>query len=224
MPRHLNIPDRHKAAFKYLAGTTDDEIDRLISALSNTQPTLNPDVFAERVVSKDDSLNANEVTRLISAIVPLFWLRRDIGPGAIIDDIGKALQKDSELDLSVEMVASLKDRLAKLMALEATLGATARALAVYSDDQHTFCSGKIITDIRPVYKSDPEQDPVAAVIVHTLKIAYHEGNDQEHKEFFVALDESDLLELAGMIARAKAKSVSAQRMLDKSMTPYLSDE
>jgi hypothetical protein len=43
------------------------------------------------------------------------------------------------------------------------------------------------------------------VVLHTLKLVYHEG-PKRHEEFFVALDGDDLRTLRKLIDRAEAKA------------------
>ena len=45
--------------------------------------------------------------------------------------------------------------------------------------------------------------PNAAVVVHTLKLMYHSGD--EHDEFFIALDINDVRELRELLNRAEKK-------------------
>ncbi len=80
-------------------------------------------------------------------------------------------------------------------------------------------ASKILSDLRYVFKSDPEEEPYGAVIVHLLKLTYHE--DTEHKEFFVAMDDGDLRHLKEVIERAEKKARTLRRKLDAAATIFL---
>ncbi len=79
-----------------------------------------------------------------------------------------------------------------------------------------------MTDIRPIFGPDPENEPESAVIVHTLKISYHEG--RQIKEFFLALDPEQVDELIGVLERASLKSESLKRMLAGTDVSYIDGE
>ncbi len=59
----------------------------------------------------------------------------------------------------------------------------------------------------------------AAVIVHNLRI--HFGEDSDHKDFYVALDTSDIQSLRDVLDRADAKAKCLQGLLKTSGVSYL---
>jgi hypothetical protein len=76
---------------------------------------------------------------------------------------------------------------------------------------------------RPVFGSDPAVRPVGAVLTHTLKIRYHEGDLRDHREFYVVLDSNDLDELRDIIQRAQTKDKSLRELLKSAQLPTLDD-
>ena len=60
------------------------------------------------------------------------------------------------------------------------------------------------------------------MIVHTLKISYHEG--RRVKEFFVSLDPEQVDELIRVLGRAESKAESLKRMLSATNVPYIDGE
>jgi len=82
-----------------------------------------------------------------------------------------------------------------------------------------YCDAKILSDIRPVFGDDLSEGPISAVITHTLKLAYHEGG--EHKEFFIVMDQQDLITLFEVIDRAHEKEQALTGLLQKSGIPRL---
>ena len=81
----------------------------------------------------------------------------------------------------------------------------AKAYDLKTDDERTFCHARILTDMRPVFGQRIEDGPKAMVVVHMLKLGYHQGNDK-HQHFYVSLDANDLEELRKVIDRAEAKA------------------
>ena len=56
--------------------------------------------------------------------------------------------------------------------------------------------------------------PVATLITHTLKLAYYQ--DDESKDFYLALDEDDITELEEVLSRAKTKAATLTKQLQLS--------
>jgi hypothetical protein len=96
-----------------------------------------------------------------------------------------------------------------------------KAMDVVLDHSHVFFHAKILTDIRPVFNTKGDSID-AAVIVHNLRIHYEE--DSDHKDFYVALDTSDIQELREVLDRADTKAKCLQGLVKKSGVSYLDAE
>ena len=79
-----------------------------------------------------------------------------------------------------------------------------------TEDERTFCHARIITDLRPVFGLDPDDGPKAMLVVHMLKLTYHQGT-KEHKHFHVSLDSADLKAMKQLIQRAELKAKTLKR-------------
>ena len=77
---------------------------------------------------------------------------------------------------------------------------------VATDDERIFCHARILTDMRPVFGSEIESGPAGMVIVHLMKIAFHDATSKDHKEFYVSLDSDDLQTLKKIAERAEVKA------------------
>ncbi|HPF40681.1 MAG TPA: hypothetical protein P5081_18330 [Phycisphaerae bacterium] len=96
--------------------------------------------------------------------------------------------------------------LVEFLTCDDSIGVLAKASVIRLDDPNVFCSAKIRSDIRPIFGGATNFKPVAAAIVHTLKITSHaEG---EHVSKYFALDASDLMDLRDVIDRAIKKEES----------------
>jgi hypothetical protein len=113
---------------------------------------------------------------------------------------------------------TLSLRLTRLLEIKASLSLTSKALDVLTDADRIFYSAKILTDIRPVF-DDEGKKIEAAVIMHNLRI--HFGQDNEHRDFFVALDTNDIKELRSVLDRADRKAESLQMLLNRAKISYL---
>src|SRR5205085_649732 len=104
----------------------------------------------------------------------LFSLKDKVGASA--GEIAEAVIKSPVLTasgkLSEEQRETLRKRLELLLGLDSTLGVTAKALDVMTEHERTFCTARILSDVRPVFSGGAEHAS-AAVIIHNLQLGFH---------------------------------------------------
>jgi len=83
-----------------------------------------------------------------------------------------------------------------------------------TESQHVFCHARVVTDLRPVFGSDVQKGPMAILVTHNLKIAYHGSGGSGTHELYVSMDASDLSELKDVILRAEAKAKTLRPIVD----------
>ena len=110
----------------------------------------------------------------------------------------------------------LKDGLSKIKLLPTVT----KAAELLNERERVYCDGKILTDVRPVFKVKVEEGVDAAFILHTLRIAYHDEKG-EFSEFFLSIDSASLDELQALITRAKAKEQQLKAGNEKQGTPSI---
>jgi len=157
-----------------------------------------------------------DLDRIISAVISLCVVRwsRDVPLDSFVKDVAEAIESFDPIGRSEES----RRRLHKILSVESLMIAS-KAIIIFTDYQRTLHATKILSDLRYVFRSNPEEEPYGAVIVHLLKLTYHE--DTEHKEFFVAMDDDDLARLKAVLQRAEAKARTLRRKLDAQATAYL---
>lgn len=104
----------------------------------------------------------------------------------------------------------LRERLLLVLDIE-PLNIQTKAVLLRLENEHRYCSARIISDVRPIFGSDPAAPPLAVMIGHTLRIAYHE--DEDLREIYFALRPHDLKELQNAMNRAVEKEKSLQATL-----------
>jgi hypothetical protein len=113
--------------------------------------------------------------------------------------------------------------LLQLLHINGPLYIMSKAAGVMTDHEHVYCDARILTDIRPVFLEVADA-PTTAVVIHTLKLVYHEGNENAgRKEFRIALDINDLRNLSDLLKRAITKSETLKTSSSKAFT-YLDVE
>jgi hypothetical protein len=225
MPRQLRIPEKYQPSFKLLADMGDTEFAELVAAMSETQPTFHVPPFAAHVAAKLESVTLDTIAKIVVALVPLIGNMSDADdPSSIAAELAQASRDPNQLKFSVKRAKVLQSRLQTLFEIEDSLGAVAKARAIYRSEAHDFCDAKIITDIRPIFRLDASHDPKSAVLVHTLRIGYHENGDEHHHDFTVTVDDAGLEAIGNAVARAREKAQTSVRLIEKSGAQCLSPD
>jgi len=222
----LQIPKQQHSALATFIKYPDKSIEALFAALERERPSLRIGSLASRVASVAE-LDASEVESILRALAGLYLVlvEKGVSPATLAQDLVETLNATDEAQLRIEPdeIEPFKERVIRALSFEKSLGITAKVFDVMIQHQRSFCKARILTDVRPVFYTDPRKPPAAAVLVHTLQIRYHEGS-ADHKEFFVALDNEDLGKLDAVLARAKDKAGSVRSLLKEKEIPFLEGE
>lgn len=221
IPRVVSIPQGYEGDFVQLRGLGDESIEELLSVLNDEPPALSHYELAERIYPKVNSIPRDDLVSIMRTLFALYSLRARAGL-SVLDfarDILRAIDENgsADLELSGQDRERFEDRLVQLLGVD-NIDIGLKANDLLTDHEHTIHSARVLTDIRPVFGDDPEDGPRAAVIVHMLRISYHDESN-EVKEFYVALDTGDVEKLVDTLERADAKAKSLRETLkDTSMT------
>lgn len=220
----LVIPPEYEDGFVEMRGLDEGQLAALVSALEGEPPTLNRSRLRSRVASKVSAIARSDLDRVMEVLASLYALRESMGRTLpdFADAICDAMDESDAVDLWFEDGEDrerFKARLMQLLGIE-SLDLSAKATDLMYEHEHTVHGPmRILTDVRPIFGSAPEGDPKGAVIVHTLKISYHEG--RQVKEFFISLDSDQVGELMGVLQRANLKAESLKRTLAGTNVPHI---
>ena len=211
----LTIPEEYERGFIGIRELEEELVEELISALEEESPTLSREALQRRVAQKMRSaIQPSTVDAIMQVLLSLYTLRDDmeLSRADFAEVICEAMEDSyiDELQFAEEAEReSFKIKLVRLLGVN-SLDVAARATDLLYEHEHTI-HGKprVLTDIRPIFDTDPEASPRGAVIVHTLKITYHER--RQIKEFFVALDTDSANELIEVLKRANSKAETLRR-------------
>jgi hypothetical protein len=202
----LQIPEIVIDAIRQLLKYDDQKSEILLKLLKSSPPALLPMNLAKQFAS-EGGISVREATSVVRSLMSLFSIRverrvpMDQFLGELYDSIQLAGIKPTE-----EEWLNLKRFLLEVLNLTGAVEITSRAWDILLGNERNFIAGKIFTDLRPIFKADPGEPPVGAVIVHTLKVEVNKDN--KRREIFIALDSSDLQKLGQTIERAKIKEAS----------------
>jgi hypothetical protein len=218
----MRIPKSGQIAFRKLLDLTAEQFDKLVNAIAETPPAASPDLFWSHVADRVLEIDRESVQLIVDELFSLNYARDSWGLSesdfAKMASEAAASQASKKSRIPEDEKNTLSLRLTRLLEIKASLSLTSKALDVLTDADRIFYSAKILTDIRPVF-DDEGKKIEAAVIMHNLRI--HFGQDNEHRDFFVALDTNDIKELRSVLDRADRKAESLQMLLNRAKISYL---
>jgi hypothetical protein len=223
----LRIPPEYQRGFVEMRRLDEEQMRELISTLEGESPTVNRAVLRSRIASNVDTIARGDLDLVMDTLVSLYTIREslEMEQPDFVDAVCEAMDESGVAELEFEGDKDrdlFKARLLRLLGVS-PLDMSAKASDLLQEHEHTIHGPmRVLTDIRPIFGTDPEGDPEGAVITHTLKISYHEG--RRVREFFLALDPEQVDELIAVLQRAGLKAESLKRMLASTDVPYIDGE
>jgi len=212
----IKIPERYESGLLDILSLSDEVTEKLISVLQDAPPKILPSAVSEGVFSKLESIPIDDLTRIIETLLSLYYTKNhhDKEPDEMAEDVCKAVDENTveDFDSFLKQRDKFKARLTNLLSIQ-SLDIASKGFTILKSNENGFHDSRIITEIRPIFGSDPEIAPTAAVILHMLNITYH--REGEMKELYFALDTDDLDILREAIDRADLKAKSLKALLDK---------
>ena len=217
----ITIPRSHEEPLRTLA-QRHAERRALLQALRTMSGLLDREELTRRVAAASN-LSKEVVAPWLRMLVSMYLGAAD-SHATFADEVctlARDLIGDATARDAVDWSAFKAD-LEALLACDQSLGVTAKAASVRSEYGAIYCRARILTDLRPIFGPDPALAPLAAVIVHTLRITYHDGDS--HKDFYVALDAGDLRQIRELAERADRKEASLRAEIARTQMRYLEPE
>jgi hypothetical protein len=229
MPR-IQIPKKYRYGIEKIITLDSAVFDNLIDALKNSNPSFHlknlADTVSLKIKEKEiENLTKDDLLNILDAIVSLYPLQTY--SSLTIEDLASSLgEAVAELEdfpnVTEEQKKIFEARITTLLSINGALDVASKVGELLLEYDHLFLSSRIITDIRPVFDSDLNKIPAGALIVHTLKLEYKQGN--EEKDFYIALDTNDVKKLREQLDRAEQKAESIKLMLNQAQVSYLDVE
>ena len=204
MPVKLRVPDRYAPSLAEFLRLSPQQLAAFLKALHEEQPNLALAELAEAITTRLQ-IDRGSVDQIITLLTSLHMAREGLGLSVadLVAELRNAMETSDREDLRPSDWAAFEDAIAEALSGETALSISAKALDLMQEHANVYCFGRVLTDLRPIFKSDVSQAPDALVTIHTLKLVYH--HEGEHREFFVALDTDDVKKLAAVLDRALRK-------------------
>ena len=210
----IKIPSRYKAGLAVLAALPENGFNEVIASLNAAPfPPKGQKELATWVSTEARGVSLSDLQKLVETMASLYRLRikSEVKPEVIAKDVAEAASKDAGINASADI---LEARLRRLLTVESLNLVDAKAKELQLEAEHTFCDARVVTDLRPVFGGNISDSPEAMILVHTLKLGYHDSGSQTHKEMYLALDADDVVKLAEILRRAQEKTKTLKGKMD----------
>lgn len=208
----LNIPKKYREGVFKISQLDDRTVGEIRNVLGTVVTTgEHPGKAAETAVASLSDVSRKDFSKITESLVALYGVKAaaDVLLEDFVDDIAEAMESldDEEWRVPEEKNTSFKSKLLTLLSAE-PFTLLSKAQDLQTDDERTFCRARILTDLRPVFGTNIEDGPKGVVIVHLLKLGFHQTSSEakHHDEFYISLDADDLQTLKKVIERAEAKA------------------
>ena len=205
------IPKDERPSLALIAGLEDEQAAELSGTLRAASDELGGDEFVQQVVNGTPSIDADDVKKILEAVRQIASAKEvlEIQQDVFLSDIAKGMGDIEEHELRLDETGQhrLRERLAALTESPA-VEIHAKAQSLRQDRENTYCTARIVTDLRPIFGSDVRQSPKAVLVAHMLRITYHHGSRGKLRDMFLTLRTEDLDKLGELIERARSKAES----------------
>jgi len=219
----LSIPERYQFGVSKIRDLPMDTVRLFRAALDKSvfneerQEATAVAASAFESISRSANEPAGEFKKISEALVSMYLAKsgRDIPLEEFANRVADALEAlpDPALRLAPGDRGPFKEKLQILLGAE-VFGVISKIDDLRTESERVFCHARIVTDLRPVFGSDVRTGPMALLVTHTLKIAYHGSGRNGDNELYVSLDARDLSELKDVILRAEAKASTLRPVVD----------
>jgi hypothetical protein len=216
----LPIPKRYIPEIQKIRNLSDASVDELLHALESSGFAPTAAKAATKISTEIQSIEHDDLNGILSFIYDLYNVRdfSELNRRVFLDELVAAVVEHTKPKAQQSDIPNLRERFKRILGLK-NLNTISKAANLQRTGERVYCDATIISDLRPVFGEDVKSSPVAGVVTHMLKIAYHE--DGAHRHFFVTLDDVDLRKLAEAIQRARQKSEAITGLLETLKTPRL---
>lgn len=213
----LRLNARQKADFSKIAKMPPSDFEKFVGKLLQSPFTsVRPSVLVQEVqgITKDEEFT----NALCAQLLSLASFRRDerLSSSEVVSAL---LNGAKEMTDAPEIAAWLteSDRHVERLLDSAAIVVPAKARSLSADFDRAYASGKVVTDVRPVF-SDDRKSVLGAVVLHTLCIKYYEPSRVEPEgQIRMALDSEDLRKLIGELEDGLRKAEIAKVSMGASL-------
>lgn len=214
MPSKLQIPKEQLGALAEFVKLSPEVLSNFLKLLRDEAPSLDIEDLVSTVASSA-SLERRKVSDIFQMLSGLYAARENLGleVNEFVKEVRLAIEESGDPAHQPSDWQVVEDAFRHALSADTALSISAKAIGILTDHSHVFWYSRVLTDLRPVFRTDLGARPPAFVVVHNLKLAYRASG--EYREFFVALDTLDIHSLREALDRALEKEKSLRAIADK---------
>jgi hypothetical protein len=212
--RILDIPEPYRPGLVIIANLSPPQFEELVSALQRAPECSTAKDLSAWLTPEVKSISSSDVPKVIEALTSLYRVkvRTEIPAEIVARDVVYTMRESGIPEL-VAANDTAQQQLAKLLSQASLNVLETKAKELRSEYEHTLCDSRIFTDIRPVFGGNVGDAPSTMLIVHTLRLGYHDEHESRHRELHIALNSEDLKALRAVIERAEVKEKTLRSQL-----------
>lgn len=224
MPIINSIPENYQSGFKELSKLNEEDFDKLKDVLEKITFASSIDGLLVKIHESSDfdsmtiGFNLDDIFLSISSVIS-FIESKDV-----INEIANDI---TNLCVEYELIkdGQQKDYLNKLEYLlsRKQIYYSSKAEDLLNDYGNAFVLSRVVSDIRPIFDIDLNEEIKAAMIIHNLTIHYQSDNEPFHKNITLTLSPKNIKELREILNRAEVKEINLKSVLEKSNVVYLNE-
>ena len=201
----LTIPKHHKEWIQLLESLDNGLIKTLSNAYDQAKPTFSTEKLVASVIDSGTvSLEPDKIDGITDLLISLHYAYHEFYVDRGLEEFTKLVADSANDTLGDDSTwENLKNNLLVLLGRNNALLVTAKALNVLTDYDSIYRDARILTDSRPIFGNELEEEPLATMVAHTLKINYMKNGSLESA--YIALDANDLRKLQEVLDRALHK-------------------
>lgn len=217
----FQIPEDQKSQIRRIMKMGQDELKKVVIELSKIDSTLDHENLKTSISRLLNDLGYDESEELCQTIYSIhstfaglefeFEEFVDLVVRSVLTIDADGRDTDSGIDIA-------KANISQILRIN-RIFISVKALSLLVENQDLYQGARILTDVRPVFSPQIENQPVGSVIFHNLRISY--SRNQRDEEIYFALDKSDLVQLQRMIDRAIRKSDLLKEQFSDSQLSFL---
>jgi hypothetical protein len=208
----FGVPRAHRELLADLAQLAEGEYNSLVTALgSPAPPTFRTEAdFGGRIEGAVEKWDIDEATQLAIALTSM--LQAASSHGIRQERFAKSISSSDDLTLDDAHREVLAKRLSELLSLPDVV-LSGKALDLATEYERRLHTVRILTDVRPVWGSEPDDEPQGGIVIHQLRLDAFVGYDTQ--PYFIALDRTDLERMKDCVDRAIGKADSLAAWFDR---------
>jgi hypothetical protein len=212
----LRVPRQFSTGLELLAKLSPAQREQVLEAIQSEAPQLRTDRWSHHLAERLAGVGLAEASEMTNTLLGI--CAASLSGGRPLDEFVRQIVGSLEEAHQPPDAEAFRDFLVAVLSMP-TLVVTAKAIDVLTSHQRIYLSGRIFTDIRPVFGVDLSTGPLAAVIVHTLRVSVRDG--QQYTDVYVAMDSADIQNLRGVLDRASEKELRLIEDIRKQGLNYL---